>query len=221
MFSNLGKGSLFKLHNVDPLALVINWYLLDEAEPHQAAYLLQERSVAGAVHEPVVITDNAAKMAEDIRKYYSQKLTLEALKKPLTKFRQSLLHFLSRPIGQVDIDEIGLVVKLPQFYHEDIVLDKFDAQINQPELLLFPNLGRVSSTLTFQAKTIGSKNTVKYWFTDQDGYLCCVHDSASNQLLPAFDRVIEQPVSVKSYKSVCSIRGRDTTYYSIYKWDLQ
>jgi len=139
----------------------------------------------------VEVTDEDRAKAEDIRRYYSHKLTFEALTRPIvSQFRTKLGAFLSGN-HKLTIGEQGMLYKLPYFYAEDIMLDSIVTQtVSAPEAR-DPKLHRISLTpFTKILKARRGLETYQYWFKSHEGYGCVLPVTSSNTLRSVIDSLM-------------------------------
>lgn len=117
--------------------LTVNWANQDPIALSYASYRLY-REGRGQYHELSSLspTDDDCYKAIEIRKYYTDRLIVNALKnKKISEFRSKLGAFL---VGnyQLKHNELGLLYRLPYFYAEDIFIDKLvtetDCVDNEP-----------------------------------------------------------------------------------------
>ena len=211
----------------DPLAIACYYYLKDnsyhtfEAAKQIAARMDKEYEY---LKESFTLSSASFQMADDIRKYYTGKLTLLALTAQLSKFRKSLLTFLQRPIGTICESEVGMISKMPLFYNEDTVLDIFDEDVKQPKFNKNDiSFDKKDISLSFLKKVYSSGNRVKYWFIDQNEFLCCIQNTADNQMLEAFEYILKtyDTIDLFANKDALQMTGRNTTYFNISNWTIK
>jgi hypothetical protein len=147
------------LYKDDPVALTCASYRLWVNNHNDRWHLLEDCRI-----EP-----EDRDMAASIRKYYGQRLVLEALSGvELTTFRTKLGAFLEGN-HVLERDELGLLYRLPYFYHEDVALDEVIAMGTSVDGQVYyrDNVITLSPRKTlFQSRKSG--DVVNYWFTDKN-----------------------------------------------------
>jgi hypothetical protein len=121
--------------------------------------------------------------AEEIRRYYSQRLTFDALTRPVvSEFRTKLGAFLAGN-HKITIDEQGLLYKLPYFYAEDTALDWITEQTVSAMPVRDPALRSITLTpLKKILKARRGQEMYQYWFKSAEGYGCVLPVLANNPL---------------------------------------
>jgi hypothetical protein len=118
--------------------------------------------------ETVIVESEDRVLAAKIRKHFLDKLTLQKLRgKEQSTFRTKLGAFL---VGNHELtkDEIGLLYRLPFFYHEDQCVQQVMAQ-TEPVTLTTPVMDAAMS-LTGLQKIWRHRRTgqaTQFWFTNQ------------------------------------------------------
>lgn len=152
---------------------------------------------------PTQVTDLDRKKAENIRKYYKDKLMVLTLRgQKLTKYREDLHNFLySQPTKVLD-SHMGMVYKLPYFYDYDKQIDdifKSIYAVNKKDKSMAEESVR---KLTFIKKVEIQRrhiNNVEYWFEDDQLNKVMIDFPITNTLLPLFDNLVNQgPVAINT-----------------------
>lgn len=140
------------------------------------------------------ITDLDRKKAENIRKYYGEKLTVLTLQgRELTKFRKDLQKFLNSDSTKVLESLCGIVYKLPYFYDYDKSVDSIFKSMYfknaRPNDMSQP----VRRELKFVKKIENQRkhsNNYEYWFEDEALNKVMFSIATNNPLLELLDRHI-------------------------------
>lgn len=147
-------------------------------------------------------------LANKIRKYYMDKLTLSMLQgRKQSKFRQELMHFLSTDDANTkdfkyESSIFGMVCRLPAFYHYDIALEEIMGsryrKLNKSELTY-----NFINTLRFKKKLLSLNKRQpgkEYWFEDQDGDMVMIRITNDNPLDSLFyNLVTKKDIVVKGH----------------------
>jgi hypothetical protein len=139
------------------------------------------------------VTDLDRARADQIRKYYQQKLLHLTLQgSNLSKYRKDLQDFLYNTTNKYKEGLIGLAYKLPYFYDYDQELNSvFDSgyvstKTSELSSTGIKKLKFVKSILNLQR----SHKSVEYWFKDDLGDRYMISFSKDDLLLPLLDRHI-------------------------------
>lgn len=171
----------------------------------------------------VPLQDHYISRARDIRRYYRNRLTIQSLKNgEMSKFRKDLFDFLNMPVTSVRIDYLPMMLRLPDFYLEDVTLDDLAKNYKEPtrspeySSTLISNSAR---TLNFVVKTHRkTKNQTSakhYWFSDAEGYLHRLAIEDTNKLRHIFERHLDAPLQIEARFPIYNLKGRDFSFYSI------
>ena len=155
------EGSKQKLSfKEDPIALSCASWRLDQQGLGSYADL-----------DTVIVISEDRELAAQVRKHFLDKLTLARLQgKEQSAFRTKLGAFL---VGNHELtkDEIGLLYRLPFFYHEDKQIEKV---MEQTDVATPPELAHsVNMTLTGVSKIWRhrrSGQSTQFWFRDQHNW---------------------------------------------------
>ena len=170
------------------------------------------------------ITDLDRKKAENIRKYYNDKLMMLTLQgRQLTKFRKDLQKFLNSDPTQVLESLCGIVYRLPYFYDYDKDIDdifKSSYFKNTRPNDMAENLPR---RLNFVKKVENQRkhfNNIEYWFQDESLNKVMFSIAANNPLLELLDRHID--TNGFNVKARYYVRKKDLNeYFVLEKWSFQ
>lgn len=145
------------------------------------------------------------KIAFATRRYYRDRLTLLALKgKELTNFQTALYSLVSSETALMS-DQVGMVMKLPYFYTEDITQDSIFAN-STPVVPGKDRESRVmqrSGTITPQAVYLMSRKAQEcycYWFQDDQGHPVMWAVNTSNTLRSLVESLYHrgQPIEIQA-----------------------
>ena len=166
--------------------------------------------------------------ANDIRKYYRNKLMLRTLKHSnikMSKFRQDLYNYVeSNNPYTIDRNDIPMIVKLPDFYAEDKMMDQFvkdyvmdskhyQNQTAHDSLTLYP-------MRKFHRKT-QSSDLLHYWFCDDANLVYRIDLEPKNPCVHLFEREFANS-SIK-FNTLCNLiktRGQPYAFYKLNKWEI-
>jgi hypothetical protein len=115
------------LTSEDLIALSVAWYRLRKNS--QAAFLGIDNLTSTILAKEVTQDDRV--VADQIRKYYSQKLMMIKLtKNNISKFREDLNVFIHSTSPTTDDKMLPLAYRLPEFYDYDTAFDLFKQEFN-------------------------------------------------------------------------------------------
>jgi hypothetical protein len=156
--------------------------------------------------------------ANQIRKYYRNKLTILALKsQTMSLFRVDLQELLSMDPTKLKLKFLPMMIRLPSFYKEDTVMDTLK------KTTVVPTLNRArhekeSRTLTFVDKIhrkTKNQDLNWYWFVNEQNVLHRLSLDGKNKLNHVFERFLDKPVTIEANYPVSSVRGTDLNFYSV------
>jgi hypothetical protein len=165
------------------------------------------------------VEDRDREMADDIRKYYGHKISMQILsQKPITRFRNDLRVFLLSDGKTITSDAIGMVSRLPAFYHYDKTLEKLaenfssDAPKNlqgELELQFLNSISRVTRGVKCE----------DFWFVSTaKKYPVLITINKDNTLLDLWQKyLMENPLVAISSRFMVR-KDRDFKYLSPIKW---
>jgi hypothetical protein len=170
-----------------------------------------------------LVTVQNRSRADDIRKYFSKKFFWKNLQnnRPLSPFRQKTLFLLETKSKVIKEKDIGIFFKLPYFYEEDQVYERFKKELKVDED--FANRDRAFyqeqlRSVVYLDKTVGwqgKEKVVRFWFKDSDQWLYNFVILEKNPLKEFFTDFVE---SKKEHKFVCRLstsRIEDMNFYVI------
>jgi hypothetical protein len=163
-------------------------------------------------------SDFQVHQAKQIRKYYRNKLTILALKSQnMSNFRVDLQELLGMEPTQLKLKFLPMMIRLPSFYKEDIVMDTLK------KTTVVPALNRArhekeSRTLTFVDKIhrkTKNQDLSWYWFVNEQNVLHRLSLDGKNKLNHVFERFLDKPITIEANYPVSSVRGTDLNFYSV------
>lgn len=150
-------------------------------------------------------------IADATRRYYRDRYTMDVLKgKQLTEFQTTLYGIIS---GEVPIlqDQIGIIMKIPYFYAEDVTLDHIFANTKSVARESMVAETR-EDTITPYSYTFASRKkfeTHQYWFTDSEGRTTLWSVQTSNPLASVIKSLYQrkQPLKIRANWHYARQRG--------------
>lgn len=137
---------------------------------------------------------------EKIREYYAKKYFWNSLKsdRPQSEFRANAMRLLAiTDDWQITDKEAGFFVKLPCFYAEDTVYDKFRATVttDKETYIRKGSSASVAVKLEFLAKTFRWQRVkrVSYWFKDSNNKLYSYTTMDGHPFNSLFEEKIQTP----------------------------
>lgn len=182
--------------------------------------------------EGIVTSDDYTK-AEEIRKYYSQKLCLASLKEgELSEFRKSLAEYLNQESKTTLLDkQIGIVYRLPEFYDYDTSVESLVSEYGtrrftddelQGDYSTIKNIN-VVPLLKIRRQTRRG-NLLHYWAKDGTNMLYRFVVDADNQLLWAWEEIWKSnSLTINGNLYPNKLYGRNEEsfdYYKVNNWKL-
>lgn len=123
--------------------------------------------------ETVVVWQDDIEEAERLKKYYRERMIMEALKSAnginRSQFRQKLAKLVINEL-LITKKEIGLLMRLPYFYEEDQALDTI-VELTDDSKVQGTSCHAYTGVVTPLNKILASRNSgdfYHYWFTDAD-----------------------------------------------------
>lgn len=224
----------------DPLALVCYWRktnaletLLgyDVANAYEYARLLEgdvyQLGVGDKRHpamDELLDPDNESiELAKEIRNYYHNKISYRTFmteREPST-FYGLVNEFFNMPIGTFTEHHVGVIVKLPEFYEEDLEYDYLEETYTSHDNL---KDGVKDLRLFFERCTVlrrGKRRYRMYWLTTENKkHLYVLPVEHRNYLTPFIDKAIKSTVNITGYVNKYRLHpqsnfqvGRITEYY--------
>jgi hypothetical protein len=165
------------------------------------------------------LLDHHKSRAAMIRRYYRNRLTLQSFKEHgMSQFRKDLYDFLTMPEDQLRLSYLPMMLRLPAFYLEDVIVDNLVKTHKMPKRNGPYPSGVESKTLHFVDKTYRktkNQNTKHYWFVDENSMLHRLAIDETNKLRHVFERFLHAPVTIEAKYPVTVLKGRDVNFYSV------
>lgn len=189
---------------VDPLVCAVSFF--------------RRKGDYGLIDEKDHVIQDDLSLAKTIREYYLKKYFWNALKSnsPQSEYRTNAYRLLAiENEWHLTERECGLFVKLPAFYAEDQIYDKFKLSLTT-DRSIYVNQGPKKSVvkrLEYLDKTFrwqGSKR-VSYWFKDSQNQLYCYTTSHKHPFNALFEERIQTP-QVMEFS--CGIDNITDMYYN-------
>lgn len=175
--------------------------------------------------ETVVVWQDDIEEAERLKKYYRDSMIMQALKSSngvsRSQFRQKLAKLVVNDLV-ITKEEIGLLMRLPYFYEEDLSLDYVKAVTDCSMVKNNASMQRTlrECTLTPLKKILVSRRSgdyYHYWFTDTDNTPYNFVVKSDNPLIAMFNGVYKQPeLRVNANLYTKAMKGhRNHIYYQL------
>ena len=205
-------------YETDPLAIVLMMKIIDNKANYQIAHDVRSANTL------IIDDENLLRAAADIRKYYRNKLMMQVLKgKQLSKYRMDLQELVSSDnVRYLREDFVPMLVKLPDFYEEDKMLDKFVKEYKTDKDSYKTN--HLDTTLFLRPLEKHRRKTTKgdstnYYFTDDSNKLFKLTLDPNNPCMHLFDREFNRnELAIKCNAVSSAIRGTDIHFYSVNNW---
>ena len=215
--SSKPKGIAFKS---DPLAIIL-WMKSNNIENYNIAVDVKTKN---EMH----VTDDLARKALEIRKYFRNKLLMLALKgTEFSDYRKALRDFVEADnIYYIREDFIPLATKLPEFYEEDLLYDHLKSVYNVKQDTYHKKF-RTDATLELipikhHRRKSRSGDAVNYYFTDAKNQLYKIWLDPKNPCLHLFEREFKKDkVTVKGNIVGDRIKGNEIYLFNINNWQIQ
>ena len=212
------KGIAYK---TDPLAIVLLKKLIDGKANYEIAQELRTASTLEISNNDIL---NAA---ADIRKYYRNKLVMLTLKgKKISKFRQDLYELVETDnILYLREDFIPMLVKLPDFYEEDKMFDRFAKEYDTSDKT-YHRVSGVDKKISLVPVEKHRRKTTKgdatnYYFTDHKKRLYKLELNPNNPCMHLFDREFNRDkLDLKCNVGGMKIRGTEMNMFYISNWQV-
>lgn len=162
----------------------------------------------------VIATEEDRLMAQEIRRYYRDKIMLQTLSSNYTQseFRKKLYGIVANERAVYD-EDLGILHRLPYFYVEDTAVDRAIEQTTPTigEGSLFGREDVVGEYTVIERVLVGRRRQsegVQFWLKAADNpYLHMIAVQASNPMLPLFESVIKRSAKLKTTAFVKEHRG--------------
>jgi hypothetical protein len=158
------------------------------------------------------ITEEDRILARKIRDYYSKKIMMLKLKqKTLTKYREDLNVFVHSDGKKFTQEVIGMVYRLPEFYENDILLDKIFA--DKVKIVKKCHSSRQTKVLTYIDTSVINNSRSKsldYWFVDEDNQVVNINLAQDNPLVDIWEDIIREPIKLNA---IFFTKNKDEYFY--------
>lgn len=156
--------------------------------------------------------------ANHIRKYYRNKLTIQALKsQAMSNFRVDLQELLNLHPKKLKLKFLPMMIRLPSFYVEDQAIDLLKKKTIQPALqrrVYNKEIRTLTHVSTIHRK---SKNHDAnwYWFVDDNNILHRLAVDGKNKLSHILEKFLDKPVQIEANYPVSTVRGTELHFFSV------
>jgi hypothetical protein len=182
-----------------------------------------------------VVTPNEdhIELAQKIKRFYRDRIMMRRLTgKTTSHFQNSVYKFAtSETPNQIDVEAMGLMIKLPEFYEYDRKIDHlaetYNSKIetaNNQQILRDPE----THTLTLVERTQRKTKTTKdheFWFIDENNHVNKLTVEIANPLVHLLERYIKMKnnvLDVNAYYYYTQHQGYDNFhYYDLAHWTIQ
>lgn len=195
--------------------------------------LRDQQGVNLSLQDPKIynhISDQDRELAENIRGYYSKKLMLLQLKNSsMSKFRSDLAKFISGTGHEVDIETLGMVYRLPEFYAYDTMLDQmyetvFTGKITRKLARDYTDTKRVCNfkPVNKLLRTRRGSKIWQYWYTmDTDNYAGMITVMNDNPLKPLWDKLFDSGTVLNINAKLILQTIDNFRYFHVHRWELE
>jgi hypothetical protein len=205
----------------DPLALVLAY-----REKDMENWKITERLTSSSTWD-LLATKEHVRQANDIKKYYRNKFILNALKHSdhgMSKFRRDLREYVeSDDPYTVYKNDIPMIVKLPDFYEEDKMMDEFQKEYHMTSefYTMYNGITTLKPLRKHQRKT-KNHNAINYWFTDHSNRIYRISIKPDNELIHLFEREFDKDlVTMDATFYPTKMRGQDYVFFNVNKWTIR
>jgi hypothetical protein len=173
------------------------------------------------------ITPEVTAQADAIRKFYTRQWFWTSLSggRPLSSFRQRAHYLLESRTREVLKKDIGIYVKLPWFYEEDMIYNEFKKTLKTTSAIptISHNKGRLHVTVTFLKTSNGwqgKRKLTRYWFKDDADYLYGIDLEMSNPLIELFDEAVRSQATCSFETFIQTDRIDQMYFYKLNQYKL-
>lgn len=156
--------------------------------------------------------------ANQIRKYYRNKLTIQALKsKAMSNFRVDLQELLGMDPCKLKLKFLPMMIRLPAFYKEDAVIDSLKKTTLSP-IPARVRLEKETKTLKYVEsihRKTKNQDTKWYWFVDDRNLLHRLSVDGKNKLSHILEKFLDKPITIEANYPVQTVRGTDLSFFSV------
>lgn len=211
--------------NIDPLAYIVKWSrdtFRSIAQHGRVGDLLANRAkLEKEIPHVFAVSDLDLAQAEEIRDYYRAKLVNIGLRgEVLTPFRKRMYTVVENN-RSVNLSEIGILYRLPDFYVEDTFMDGvMENAVTVSKSILgqaieddFVYLGKIGRTTRHVKQQ-------RYWFRNTKNQLACFYvGSRANPAIPILDQYLQTGrrycIADQNAQAMCLV-GQDPNFYAYY-----
>lgn len=182
----------------------------------------------------VTPSEGHIELAQTIRKFYRDRIMMRRLSGRTTShFQNKVYQFAtSETPNRIDVDAMGLMIKLPEFYEYDRKIDHLYENYNTDEFTHVGNIGLLDEetrTLTLVEHTKRRTKITKdheFWFSDDSKRLYKMTVKIANPLAHLLERYIGMKNNVLDvsayYHPTNQFSGYDDfRYYDLSHWTIQ
>jgi hypothetical protein len=202
----------------DPLALVLAY-----RENGMENWKITEHLTSSSTWD-LLATKEHVQQANDIKKYYRNKFVINIFKhgdRGMSKFRQDLRDYVeSDNPYTVYKNDIPMIVKLPEFYEEDKMMDEFVKEYRM-DAKHYENVTDSRFLYPMRKHHRKTKRTdqLHFWFQDSNKLVYRINIDPKNPLLHLFEREFaKDKICLSGTFYSTRIRGQDYTFYSLNNW---
>jgi hypothetical protein len=173
------------------------------------------------------VSESHVQEADQVRKYYRNKLTIAALKSQnMSQFRIDLQELLNLEPTKLNLKFLPMMIRLPSFYKEDRALDAIKKDTIQPEddrltRRVHEYETRVLKHIDITHRKTKSINATWYWFVDENNMLHRLSIDGKNKLSHVFEKFLKDSIRIRAYYPVSKVRGTEMSFFSVEgDWEL-
>lgn len=156
--------------------------------------------------------------ANQIRKYYRNKLTIQALKsQAMSNFRVDLQELLNMDPCKLKLKFLPMMIRLPFFYKEDTVIDSLKKTTLSPAPTRMRYEKEIKTLKYVESIHRKTKNQDMkwYWFVDDRNLLHRLSVDGKNKLSHVLEKFLDKPVTIEANYPVQTVRGTDLNFFSV------
>lgn len=166
--------------------------------------------------ETVTVTQPDRELAQQVRRHFMDKLVIQRLQgKPMSGFRDKLGAFLvdNRPLLE---NEIGILYRLPYFYHEDLAVQRM-LDDTVPVEQAAPDQRTVELT-PYQRIIVHRRGgaVCQYWWVDSQRQLYGLNVKENSESIHLYQSIWEfNSITVEASMFVKPFMGTDRCFYRL------
>jgi hypothetical protein len=170
------------------------------------------------------ITPEIKTKAAEIRKYYTRRWFWSSLNSiQLSPFRQRAQYLLESRTREVQKNDIGIYVKLPWFYEEDMIYEDFKTTLITSDIPHVAVRGKQIIEVTYLRNSHswqGKRKITRYWFKNDQNYLFNIEVAIDNPLVHVFEDAIAERATCKFETFLKSSRIDQMYFYNMFNFKL-